>query len=248
MMQAQTIQSTSRMISDWQIEPIGERCLLIRLGQEVNDDTSQIVHAVTKMLTDQHITGVMDIVPAFTSVAVHYQPMTFISGAGLPRQQLTHHLEALLQKGVSITVSSHRIIEVPACYGGEYGADLEDVARQCGLSTDEVIYLHTTSPLTLYAFFFSPGNTFAGTLDKRIHVPRRSTPRTRVEAGSVAIANSITSIYQMASPGGWNVIARTPWNLFHVDHNPPTRFQLGDRLQFHAITAEEFLHMQEARP
>ena len=121
------------------------------------------------------------------------------------------------------------------------------MARQCRLAPDEVIALHVQQPLTLYAFFFSPGNPFAGPLDNRLHVPRRSTPRTRVEAGSVAIANGISSIYQTASPGGWNVIARTPWNLFDVRRQPPTRLQMGDLIQFRAISAEEFHDTLEAR-
>lgn len=234
-------------VTNWAIEHVGERCLLVRLGNEVSIETSRLVHAVTRLLVAEILPGVMDIVPAFTTVAIHFEPTAFAVQTLLPSQQLKQAIERALAKGVNLDQAAGRLIEVPACYGGEYGPDLEDVAQQAGITPEEVIALHTAQPLTLYAFFFSPGNPFAGPLDARLHIPRRKTPRTRVEAGSVAIANGISSIYQVASPGGWNVIARTPWNLFDVNQTPPTRFQLGDQLKFKAISAEEFDALYEVR-
>ena len=230
------------------IEPVGERCLLIRLGERVDMETSRTVHAVAALILAQAPVGVVDVVPAFNTVAVHFQPMAFSRRDGLPSVQLTRKLERLLEQDLPVLASASRTVEIPACYGGDFGPDLEDVARQCGLDTDETIALHSGTPLTLYAFFFSPGNPFAGPLDPRLRVGRRSSPRTRVEAGSVAIANGISSIYQTASPGGWNVIARTPWNLFDVRQQPPTRLRLGDQLRFKPISPAEFRDMLEARP
>ena len=247
-MVVKTLRTPPSLLSlDWQIEPVGERCLLIRLGQRVDPATSRVVHAVTAHLMDHRPPGVVDVVPSFTTVAVHFHPAAYARRRGLPSIQLTRQIERILGRGVPALPATGRVVEIPACYGGEFGPDLDDVARQCRLAPDEVIALHVQQPLTPYAFFFSPGNPFAGPLDNRLHVPRRSTPRTRVEAGSVAIANGISSIYQTASPGGWNVIARTPWNLFDVRRQPPTRLQMGDLIQFRAISAEEFHDTLEAR-
>ena len=235
-------------LRDMRIEPVGERCLLIRLGERVDIETSRTVHAVAALIAAQTPVGVVDVVPAFNTVAVHFQPMAFSRRDGPPSVQLTHKLERLLEQDLPVLASESRTVEIPACYGGEFGPDLEDVARQCGLDTEETIALHSGTPLTLYAFFFSPGNPFAGPLDPRLRVGRRSSPRTRVEAGSVAIANGISSIYQTASPGGWNVIARTPWNLFDASQQPPTRLRLGDQLRFKPISPAEFRDMLEPRP
>ncbi|MGE8687765.1 MAG: 5-oxoprolinase subunit PxpB [Achromobacter sp.] len=235
------------ILSNARIEPVGDRCLLIRLGEQVDIEISRAVHAVAALLAASKPHGVIDVVPAFTTVAVHFQPSAFPKGPQLPSAQLTRQLESLLARDLPVLASEGRAIEIPACYGGEFGPDLEDVARHCGLGIEEAIELHSNIPVTLYAFFFSPGNPFAGPLDPRLQIGRRSSPRTRVEAGSVAIANGLTSIYQDASPGGWNVIARTPWNLFDVRRQPPTRLRLGDQLKFKPITPDEYRTLLEPR-
>ena len=227
-------------------EPVGERCVLVRLGEGVDPALSRRVHAVAALLTAQAPRGVLEVVPAFNSVAVHFDPAAYPIAAGLPTAQLTRRLEALLRHEAPALPGSGRTVEIPACYGAEFGPDLDAVARQCGLTADEVVALHAGTPLTLYAFFFSPGNPFAGPLHPRLTIGRRSTPRTRVEAGSVGIANGLSSIYQTASPGGWNVIARTPWSLFDVAATPPTRLRLGDRLVFKPVTPAEFHALQGA--
>ncbi len=232
------------------IEPVGDRCLLIRVGDTVDLATNRAVHAITALINASLDADgpVVEVVPAFTTVAVHYQPSRCPRDGDLPSVHVTRQIEALLRQDLPTLTDEGRLIEIPACYGGDYGPDLEEVARQCGLAEQEVIALHSGTPLTLYAFFFSPGNPFAGPLDPRLNVKRRASPRTRVEAGSVAIANGLSSIYQSASPGGWNVIARTPWNLFQVHQQPPTRLRLGDQLRFKPISPDEFRHLLEPRP
>lgn len=242
------------ILAQARIEPVGDRCLLIRLGDTLDLATNRAVHAVTALINahiDAHIHAngpIIEVVPAFTTVAVHYQPSRCPRAGDLPSVHMTRQIEALLRQDLPALADEGRSIEIPACYGGDYGPDLEDVARQCSLAPEEVIALHSGAPLTLYAFFFSPGNPFAGPLDPRLNVKRRASPRTRVEAGSVAIANGISSIYQSASPGGWNVIARTPWNLFQVDQQPPTRLRLGDQVRFKPISPDEFRDLLEPRP
>jgi len=239
--------TASARITGWQIEPVGERCLQVRLGPQAGAETSRRVQNLAAHLSAAQLPGVFDVVPAFTTVALHYQPLAFPRRQGPASLQLARRVEQLLQGGIPELAVNEEVIEIPACYGGDYGPDLEDVARQCDLTADEVVELHTAVPLSLYAYFFSPGNPFFGPLDPRLQVPRRATPRLRVEAGSVAIANGISSIYQTALPGGWNVIARTPWSMFDLNKTPPTRIRPGTRVRFRPISAAQLVQLQEPR-
>jgi inhibitor of KinA len=234
--------------SPWRIEPVGDRCLLVSFGNEVSAAASRSVLGLAADLSRKPLDGVIDVVPAFTTVALHYRPELCAQGDGTPYEALAERVEARLQGGIPDLDLETRVVEIPACYGGQYGPDLDDVAARCGLSPDEVIARHCASPLVVYTFFFAPGNPFAGGLDPRLAVPRRATPRTEVPAGSVAIANGMSTIYQLAMPGGWNLIARTPWNMFDLGQDPPVRLRLGDRLRFLPISPAEFERLREDRP
>lgn len=231
----------------WRIDPVGDRCLLVTLGDRVDADVNRSVLALTAHLLGDLPEGVIDVVPAFTTVALHYLPQAYAGGAATPFAGLAAILQERLRRGIPDIDAGSRLVEIPACYGGSYGPDLEEVAERCGLTPDEVIELHAASPLVVYTFFFAPGTPFAGGLDPRLAVPRRATPRTEVPAGSVAIANGLSMIYQLAMPGGWNLIGRTPWNLFDLARDPPVRLRLGDRLRFVPITPAEFDRLYEAR-
>lgn len=230
------------------MEPVGERCVLVRLGDSVDLATNQAVHVATALVEAGSLPGVVEVVPAFNSVAVHFDPLEYGAEGGPATAQLMHRLRHALRQDPPELQRQSRVVEIPACYGGEFGPDLEDVARHCGLDPAEVIALHSGSPLTVYAFFFAPGNPFSGPVDPRLQIGRRRTPRLKVEAGSVGLANGLTSIYAATSPGGWNIIARTPWSMFDVRNDPPARLRLGDRLKFRPVSAEEYRDLLETRP
>ncbi|OZI30364.1 hypothetical protein CAL29_20220 [Bordetella genomosp. 10] len=235
--------------SSWRIEPVGDRCLLVAFGDRVDAEVNRTVLSFSAWLLDHPLPGVVDVVPSFTTVALHYQPEAYAQdgSAVAPYAQLAQRVREVLTKGIPPVELGGRTVEIPCCYGGEHGPDLEDVARRCGLSTDEVIRLHGESPFVVYTFYFAPGNPFAGGLDPRLSVPRRQTPRTQVPAGAVAIANNLTTVYQLAMPGGWNLIGRTPLSMFNIKQDPPVRLQLGDRLRFVPITPAQFDRLYEAR-
>lgn len=233
---------------DCVLEPVGERCVLIRIGERLDEEVIAWVHAITARVAAAALPGVEEVVPAFTTVAVQYRPEVFDGAQGLPSAQLMTLLRGLLREELTTMQMTARQIEISACYGGEFGPDLEAVARFAGISAKEVVALHSSREMTVYAFFFSPGNSFSGPMDACLGIGRRATPRTCVEAGSVAIANGLTSIYQNASPGGWQVIARTPWNMFDLTNDPPVRLRLGDRIRFRPVSAEEFVTLLEPRP
>lgn len=236
--------SSAAVPSPFAIDAVGDRCLLVRLGDSVDPATNAQVHALVRRLHAQPIAGVRDIVPAFTSVALHYQPECF--GAA-PFEALSEQLLARLRQPLETSLAVSRVIEVPVCYDGDCGPDLAEVAAQCGLSVEAVIALHLRSPHRVYMLGFAPGFPFIGGLDAALNMPRRASPRTQVPAGSVAIARDQTCIYPLETPGGWNLIGRTPLRLFDPAAEPPCRMAAGDSLHFVRIDLATYQLMREAR-
>jgi KipI family sensor histidine kinase inhibitor len=139
-----------------------------------------------------------------------------------------------------------RTVEIPVCYGGEHGADLDETAALCGLAADELVRLHQAEGLRVYMLGFAPGAPYIGLLDAKLAVPRLATPRTLVPAGSIGIANRQTVVYPTPAPGGWRLIGRTPRVLFDIARESPCLLRPGDRIRFTAIDADAFAHLEQA--
>lgn len=229
---------------NWRIDAVGDRCLLVGLGTTVDPATSARVHALVQRLRAQPIAGLRDIVPAFSTVALHYRPECF---GPTPFATLKALLLERLAQPLDAQQAAPRVIEVPVCYGGDYGPDLEDVAQRCGLSTERVIAQHLASAHRVYMLGFAPGFPFIGGLDPQLAMPRRSTPRTHIPPGSVAIAREQTCIYPLETPGGWNILGRTPVRLFEAGAEPPCLLGPGDAIRFVRIDAITYEAMREAR-
>lgn len=241
----------SRDGSRWRIAAAGDRCLMIEVGRHVDPQINRTVHAVAESLLEQAIPGVTDVVPAFTTVAVHYRPEAIEPDAAqqaTPHLRLVSAIEAVLARGVTATRTAQRTVEIPVCYGGEFGPDLEEVASSCGLTAQQVIELHGASDHMVYMLGFAPGFPYMGGLDPRLAMPRRKTPRVRIPAGTVAIAREQSAVYTLETPGGWNLIGRTPIELFTPRANPPALLQPGDRVRFVPISREQFDGLRERRP
>jgi inhibitor of KinA len=225
------------------IEPLGDRAVLIGLGDAIREETHRLVRAVCVRLEERPVPGMTEYVPAYASVAVHYDP-GLVAGAGpgagdLPFERMAAALRALLAEVRTEELPAPRTVEIPVCYGGEWGPDLDDVARHHGLAADEVVRLHTGGDYRVYLLGFAPGFPYLGGLPERIATPRRATPRTRVPARSVGIGGGQTGIYPMESPGGWHLIGRTPLRLFAPEREPPALLRMGDRVRFRAVTPDE---------
>lgn len=236
--------------SPWTIEPQGDRIVLLihTSDGKANVDVGQQCAQIAALLRTAEIPGVLDIVPAFNTVALHFQPRLF--GAGPSVTNLTAKISTALATVISTTslASTVRTIDIPVCYGGDYGPDLADVAEHCKLSQDEVIALHSTTSAYVFMLGFAPGAPYVGVHDAKLDIPRRSTPHLRLPAGSVAMANRQTIIYPNVSPGGWHVIGTTPIRLFNPDAQTPALLTVGDHIRFVPITPAEFQELQAKQP
>ncbi|WP_237173275.1 5-oxoprolinase subunit PxpB [Paracandidimonas lactea] len=232
--------------ASWSLTPQGDRCLLIGLGSGIDVRTGRRCARVAQALRDAAIPGVTDLIPTFNAVAVHIDPSRFGSGGHV---QVREEIEQVL-RGLPAADDAHtpgRTVDIPVCYGGEYGPDLEYVAAHCGLAPEDVINLHSAEPVYVFMLGFAPGAAYIGVHDERLAIGRRETPRTRLPAGSVAIANRQTMIYPNESPGGWHILGRTPVVLFDPQRDPATLLAPGDTVRFRPISASEYAALQHTR-
>jgi len=212
------------------ITALGDAAFIVRVGDSLGE-----ILATTRKLEAAHLPGVIEIVPAFASVGVFLQSPEYLEScaAAIPA--------ALRGRGRSVkTIRAPRTIEVPICYDPEFALDLEAVAQHCGLSPNEVGKRHAAARYQVRCIGFTPGFPYLTGLPATLATPRRATPRTAVLAGSVAIGAGQAGIYPLKSPGGWNIIGRTPLSLFDVTREPAALFAPGDRVRFVAIDRKEF--------
>ena len=208
------------------IKPLGDSALLIQLGEEIDITINQRVHALNALLLASSFDGILETVPAYCTLLVHYDPLI------LTFDQVAHWVRGQMERVDDATHRTPRRLEVPVRYGGASGADLEAVAASKGISTADVIRLHSGREYTVYMMGFMPGFPYMGRLDERLIMPRLETPRTLVKAGTVAIAGSQTGIYPLDSPGGWHTIGWTPLKLFDPTSETPFLFAPGDEVKF----------------
>ena len=227
-------------MNHYEIRPEGDSALLIVFGTEISRDTNRLVSAAARRVREQGIRGVVDMIPAFVSLLVCYDPRVISCGA------LRARLETILQAEAETRETAGRVFEIPVCYGGEFGPDLPDIASHAGLTEREVVDIHTSRDYLVYMLGFLPGFCYLGGLDERIHTPRLETPRLKIPAGSVGIGGSQTGIYPMESPGGWRLMGKTPVRTWDPDRDVPILMQAGDSIRFVEITAAEFRRISEA--
>jgi inhibitor of KinA len=190
----------------------------------------------------------LDRVPAFASVTVHYDPAHVAPGNDRHASPYARMVASLTRQLAPIRADSlpePEIIEIPVCYGGGFGPDLDEVSARHGLSSDEVVRIHSSATYLVYMVGFMPGFAYLGGLPSEIATPRRSSPRTAVPVGSVGIGGQQTGVYPTESPGGWNLIGRTPVRMFDLTRDTPSLLATGDRVRFQPISIEEFTQWRE---
>ena len=231
------------------IMPLGDSALRVELGNAISERTLARVRAADEALVAASLPGVVEVVPAYTTLTVYYNFSAAVS-AGAPADNvvgwLGERVGSVLKKAGKTSPRTGGRVEVPVCYGGEFGPDLARVAAKAKVSPEEVIRRHAKEEYLVAMLGFSPGFPYLLGLPEALATPRLAKPRTEVAAGSVGIAGAQTGIYPLATPGGWNLIGRTPLRLFRPENDPPTLLRAGDRVKFRVITPEEFKSLEGA--
>jgi len=227
----------------WRLYPLGDAAVVLELGQAIAPATHRLIQAFARLLAQQPLPGLRECVPAFTTLTVYYDPAAlFGPGRPAPYEQVASYLQSLGPAAL-VAAADHvpgPVVEIPVCYGGDFGPDLGLVAGYAQLSIAEVIACHTQPSYLVHMVGFAPGFPYLGGLDARLATPRRAAPRPLVPAGAVGIAGLQTGMYSLPTPGGWQLIGRTPLRLFDAARAQPSLLQAGDRLRFVPISESEF--------
>jgi inhibitor of KinA len=228
------------------IIPLGDSAFIIRLRENLDtpDETLALVLQTLDRLKAASLPGITEMTPAFASVGVFFDPVKTADASGdePPGEWLTARIRATLAAKYKTRrkETATRPMEVPVCYEGEFAPDLSTVADYAALSEEEVVQQHAGAKYRVQCIGFTPGFPYLSGLPAELATPRRATPRKQVPVGAVAIGGALTGIYPQASPGGWNIIGRTPLRLFDVTRQSPAILQTGDRVRFRIISREEF--------
>lgn len=229
------------------VSPLGDGAVLLTVADALDLDANALARSVALEIRARRFHWVTDVVPALVSVAVCFDART-AREAGERRATLERLLLESAARGAGTRAEAPaRTVEIPVCYESALAPDLEEVAERTGLTTAAVAALHVAAPHRVLMIGFAPGHPYLGGLDARLAVARRASPRPRVEAGSVAIANAQTAIYPFATPGGWNVIGRTPLALFDPAREPASLLEPGDAVAFVRISRAEFERLARDR-
>jgi inhibitor of KinA len=219
--------------------PCGDSAIVVEFGTQIDRGVSEQVLRLSARIRAARLAGVIETVPTFRSLMVHYDPLQ--TGA----VELADAICALLGHAAALE-QRQRLWRVPVCYEGEYAPDLASVAERTGLTATEVIDLHSRTQYHVYMIGFLPGFPYMGDLPERLALPRRIDPRVRVPAGSVAIATAMTAVYPIESPGGWHLIGTTPIGLFDAGSTPPALIAPGDAVKFDPIGEDTFTNIRAA--
>jgi len=212
----------------------GDSAIVAEFGDRIDLDVNAHVVALAAALADCGVPGIRDVVPTYKSVAVHFDPLT------TPYDTLVESIRAASDRSGAQANADRAPIRIPVCYDNVFGMDLPAVARFAGVSEREVARLHTGQVYRVFMLGFAPGFAYMGSVDDRIAAPRHGSPRRRVPAGSVGIADRQTGVYPSELPGGWQIVGRTPMRLVRPNASDPFLLKAGDVVEFYAMTRDDF--------
>ncbi|MGG4096450.1 5-oxoprolinase subunit PxpB [Paenibacillus lautus] len=236
------------MSKSYSFFPLGDSAVLVQFEDIVSEKVHRQVTAMTRRMEQNPFPGWIECIPSYTSVAVYYdydkigKPERFDTVFSYVCSMLEQRMETC---ACEKTITKYEVVDIPVCYGGDYGPDLDEVAQQNHLSPRDVIRIHSGQDYLIYAIGFAPGFPYVGGIPEQIATPRKQTPRLQIPAGSVGIAGTQTGIYPIETPGGWQIIGRTPLVLFRPEAEPPTLLKSGQYIRFRPIQVEEFERLRE---
>lgn len=222
----------------YDIRYCGDCAVTVVFPQEISPAVNAAVCGFAARFAKMALSGVIELVPTYSAVTIHFDPIELDPV----------NLESAIHEAVSgredMTEEEGETVVIPVVYGGEYGPDLENVCAHNDLTAEEVIAIHSGREYLIYMLGFTPGFPYMGGMDERIATPRLKTPRTAIPAGSVGIAGAQTGVYPIQSPGGWQLIGRTPYKLFDMERDEPFLLKAGQKVIFKPITEEEYMAIE----
>lgn len=226
------------------LQPLGDNAVMIEVSKHISLSAQKSVLGITTLLDKNPPPWLIEYIPAYTTVTIFYKLEAFISQSISPFKAICDEITSLLQHLEDTAQSKENIVNIPVLYGGEYGPDLQFVADYNGLTEAEVIEIHTAGDYSVHMIGFAPGFPFIGGMSDSIATPRKDTPRLTIPARTIGIAGTQTGVYPIETPGGWQLIGRTPIELFLPNEEIPSLLKAGDKIRFYQITAEEYKDMR----
>lgn len=226
---------------EFTFSPLSEQALVIETGTIINKESEQAVRKLSALLEKEAPDWLIEFIPAFTTVTVFYNPCR------LRQAEAEQELTRLMAQLDEVEAPAPRQIEIPVCYGGDFGPDLRFVAEHNGLTEEEVVNIHTSGTYSVHMIGFAPGFPFIGGMSEKIAAPRRKSPRLRIPERTVGIAGMQTGVYPIETPGGWQLIGRTPLRLFVPEQDIPSLLRAGDEIRFTQIDEAEYREQEAKR-
>lgn len=216
------------------IMPSGDRAMVVEFGNVIDPGLNDRVHMLAKRIREEEVPGIVELVPTFRSLMVYYDPFC------TSYAELKKIFEDYGTSGMGAAGEKKRILKIPCCYGARFGQDLADMEAYTGLDRDEIIAIHSSVDYKIYMMGFLPGFVYLGGLDKRIEIPRLTTPRLKIQPGAVGIGGNQTGVYPLASPGGWRLMGGTPVEFYDPAREEPILCRAGDHIRFIPITIDDY--------
>ncbi|HSU26814.1 MAG TPA: 5-oxoprolinase subunit PxpB [Chitinophagaceae bacterium] len=231
----------------YQVFPLGDSAITLDFGNLIDEKLNRLVIDLFHSLKEKPIPGMIEAVPAYSSITIYYG-IHELTRQAPNAKNISSWVEVQLKERLEMLTKQEQaegaLVEIPVCYDEEFGMDLKEIAKEKNLTTAEIQQKHCSVIYRVYLLGFLPGFPYMGGLDEKLEMPRRKQPRQRLEAGSVGIAGKQTGIYPLASPGGWQIIGRTPLALFNINNKTPTLLSAGDRVRFYPINKHEYKSYQ----
>lgn len=223
----------------FKIFPSGDSAFLLKFGDEISMVIHERIMGFCLALERNKPHGILEVVPGYADLLVYYDPLV------IDYHELVGHLKQLEKQTQNISIPKPRLVRIPVWYGGEYGIDMQGVMSHCELKEEEIIKKHSGQKYLVHMLGFTPGFCYLGGMDQQLSTPRKKVPSSKILSGAVGIAGGQTGIYPIESPGGWQIIGRTPLRLFRPEMDEPFLLRAGDELEFYAIDREDYLDLNE---
>jgi inhibitor of KinA len=231
----------------YKIFALGDSAITLDFGNVIDEEINKKVIALFQYFSQSPFPGMIEAVPTYSSLTMYYDVFSLQKMVDKQKtiyEWVKEKVEIKMLETIPDNEQAGTLIKIPVCYDPEFGMDIEELAAQKNISIGDVILLHSEKKYRVFMLGFLPGFAYLGIIDERIAMPRKSHPRRKVEPGSVGIAGSQTGIYPLQTPGGWQIIGRTPMKLFDMENEQPTLLQAGDLVEFIPISKKDFLDLQ----